>query len=59
MTGFKTIFVGLLMALIPAGTQYFGAVDWNAILPAPWGLVVGGIVMAVMRFFTTTPIFKK
>lgn len=59
MTGFKTILVGLLMALIPAVTQYFGTVDWNSVFPAPWGMVVAAIVMIAMRMITTTPVFIK
>ena len=59
MTGWKTFLMGLLLAIVPAVTQYFGTIDWNTILPAPYGLVVGGIIMAVMRWFTCTPIFKK
>jgi hypothetical protein len=59
MNGFKTILIGAAMAIIPAATQYFGTIDWNAVLPAPWGMVVGGVVMIVMRYITTTPIFGK
>jgi hypothetical protein len=59
MQGFKTILIGLLMAIIPVATQYLGAIDWNTVLPAPWGMVAGGIVMIVMRFLTSTPVFKN
>lgn len=59
ITGWKTVLIGLLLAVFPVVTEYFGTIDWDTILPAPYGLVVGGIVMAVMRWFTTTPIFKK
>jgi hypothetical protein len=59
MTGFKTVIIGLLMAVLPVATQYMGAIDWNTLLPAPWGMVAGGVVMIVMRYFTTTPMFQK
>jgi hypothetical protein len=47
------------MAIVPPLTQYFGAIDWNQILPAPWGLVIGGVVMFAMRFLTTTAVMQK
>ena len=58
MKGFKTIIIGLLMAVIPIVTQYLGAIDWSTALPQPWGLVVGGLIMIAMRFVTTTPVMK-
>ena len=58
MKGYKTMLIGLLMAIIPAVTQYAGAIDWNAIIPAPWGLMVGGAIMMFLRYFTDTAVFK-
>ena len=58
MKGFKTMLIGLLMAIIPAVTQYVGAIDWATFLPAPWGLIVGGTVMMLLRWFTDSPVFK-
>ena len=57
MEGFKTILVGLGMAVLPVVTQYLGAIDWNAVLPAPYSFVAAGITMIVMRLITKTPVF--
>jgi len=59
MQGFKTILAGLIMVIIPPITQYLGAIDWSTVLPGPWGVVVGGVIMIALRFVTTTPIFNK
>jgi hypothetical protein len=59
MQGFKTIIAGLVMAIVPVATQYLGAIDWNTALPAPWSFVASGVVIVVMRFLTTTPVFEK
>lgn len=59
MKGFKTILVGLGMAVLPVVTQYVGAIDWNTVLPMPWGFVVSGLVMVAMRLVTTSPVGKK
>lgn len=56
MKGFKTILVGLLIAVVPAITQYVGAINWDGILPAPYSTMVAGAIMILMRFFTTTPV---
>lgn len=59
MKGLRTILIGAAMAVLPTATQYFGAIDWNNFLPAPWGMVVGGLVMIAMRFVTSSPVFEK
>ena len=59
MIGLRTIAVGLLMAVIPVVTQYFGAVDWNSVLPAPWSFVAASVVMVIMRLVTSTPVFTS
>lgn len=56
MKGFKTILVGLHIAIVPAITQYVGAINWDAFLPAPYSTMVAGAIMILMRFFTTTPV---
>ena len=56
MKGLRTIVVGLSIAAAPAALQYFGGVDWNTILPAPWGMVASGLVMVAMRLITSTPV---
>ena len=58
-TGFKTVLVGLAMAILPPLTQYLGMIKWETVLPFPWNWVASGITMIVLRALTTTPIFKK
>jgi preprotein translocase subunit SecY len=56
--GFKTIILGLVMALLPALTQYLGAVDWSFLGPTG-GLIAGGIAMIGMRLITKSAVFQK
>lgn len=53
--GLKTVIIGLLLAVGPAGTAFLLGVDWSFLGPVG-AFVVSGIIMVVMRFFTTTPI---
>lgn len=65
--GFKTVFVALLMAVVPTLTTVVGGVDWTKVL-AGWGVpdqwvvpvagLVAGLVMAVMRFLTQVTTVK-
>lgn len=59
MSGWKTFWVGLLMAITPAATEYLDIVDWDALLGPNTAFFVSGLVMLGMRWVTTTPMFKK
>ncbi len=56
--GFKTILVGLGFAVLPAVTQYIGAVDWSFLGPTG-GLIAGGIAMIALRLVTKSAVFQK
>lgn len=58
MKGFRSVLIGLGLAVVPAATEYMAGVDWS-FLGETTGFVVGGVVMVVMRALTTTPIFTK
>lgn len=59
MKGFKTIAVGLAMAILPPALTYVGGIDWTAVLPAQYAPIVGGLVMIAMRLVTTGPVLAK
>jgi hypothetical protein len=58
MEGFKTILVGAALAVLPALTQYVGAVDWSFLGPTG-GMIAGGIAMIALRLITKSPVFQK
>lgn len=56
MKGYRTILIGLALAVAPAAIEYLTKVDWNVLLGAKGGMFVGGVLMVVMRLVTTTPV---
>lgn len=59
MQGYRTIGVGLVMALLPTALQYLGGVSWEQYVPPQYVPVISGIIMIAMRFVTTTPVGVK
>lgn len=55
MVGYRTILIGLLMAIGPAAVGYLAHVDWS-FLPSWAAFLISGLVMVAMRYFTTTPV---
>lgn len=58
MKGYRTILVGLALAIGPAALQYLGAIDWGQLLGPTGAFFVSGVVAILMRFVTTTPVGK-
>jgi hypothetical protein len=58
LQGFKTILVNLGFAILPAGLQYLGMVDWSFLGPIG-AFVAMAAVNVVLRTQTKTPIFQK
>lgn len=58
MKGFKTLLVGAALAVVPALTQYLEAINWEEFLSPTAAFFVSGAVMMVLRFVTTTGVFK-
>ena len=59
LKGFRTVGFGLATALLPAALQYIGGLDVTSLgLSPPVAAVLGSAIMA-LRYFTTTPIFKR
>jgi hypothetical protein len=61
MSGYKTYFMALLVAVLPFVTEKLGTVDWNSLLlglgvpdnmVVPAATAVSGVIMIVMRFVT-------
>ena len=58
MKGYRTILVGLVLAIGPGALQYLGAVDWSALVGPTGAFFASGLVAILMRFVTTTPVGK-
>jgi len=58
MKGYRTLLVGLALAIGPAALQYLGAIDWSQLLGPTGAFFVSGVVAILMRFVTTTPVGK-
>jgi hypothetical protein len=56
MKGYRTILVGLLMAIAPAGLGYLLSVNWNAYLSPEAAFAISGVLTIAMRVVTTTPV---
>lgn len=59
MKGYRTLIVGLALAILPATLQYLGAVDWNALIGPTGAFFVSGVIAMLMRAITTTPVGKQ
>lgn len=59
MQGYRTISVGLAMALLPTALQYLAGVSWEAVVPPQYVPVISGVIMIAMRFITTSPVGVK
>jgi len=58
MKGYRTLLVGLALAIGPAALQYLGAIDWSQVVGPAGAFFVSGVVAILMRFVTTTPVGK-
>lgn len=58
MKGYRTILVGLAMAIAPAALTYLAGVDWTALVGPNGAMFVAGIVTIALRIVTTTPVGK-
>ncbi len=56
MKGWRTLAWGLGMALVPAGLQYLGGVDWTQYVSPTVASVVAGSITVLLRAFTNTPL---
>ena len=58
MKGYRTIIVGLVLAIGPVALQYLGAVDWTQLIGPTGAFFVSGVIAIFMRSITTSPVGK-
>jgi GH24 family phage-related lysozyme (muramidase) len=58
MKGYRTLLVGLALAVGPGALQYLGAVDWTKLIGPTGAFFVSGMVAIAMRAVTSTPLGK-
>jgi hypothetical protein len=59
MKGFRTIAVGLFMAIGVPALTYLSGIDWTQYVPAQYAPVIAGTIMVVMRIITNTNVGAK
>jgi len=59
MKGFRTIIVGLGMAIGVPALQFLGGVDWTQYFPPQYAPIVTGVLMIGMRLLTDTKTGSK
>lgn len=59
LVGYRTIIMGLLVAIGPSALQYLTGVDFTKMLGPTWGPVAAGVIMILMRLVTKTPVGVK
>jgi len=50
----KTVWVGLVIGLLPVILQYLAEIDWTQYVPAEYAPTVIGGIMIALRFVTAT-----
>ncbi len=56
MKGYRTLAVGLVMAVAVPGLTYLAGVDWTQYVSPNQALVISGGLMIVLRLVTNTAI---
>lgn len=59
MKGFRTLIVGLGLAVGVPALQFLGGVDWTQYLSPQYAPIAAGVVMIAMRLMTSTGIGSK
>ena len=55
----KTILVGLAMAIVPNALDYMAGIKWEDYVGPTWAPVIAGGIMIGMRFVTRKPVITK
>ena len=55
LKGYRTIAIGLLMAIAPAAFTYLAGVDWTSLIGPNAAMAIAGAITVGMRIITTTP----
>ena len=59
MKGYRTIIVGLGMAVGVPGLQFLAGLDWTQYVPPQYAPVIAGVIMVCMRLITNTDTGSK
>ena len=59
LKGWRTIGIGLLIAVAPAALTYLGGIDWTKLVGANGAMIISGALMIGMRLVTDSPVGKK
>lgn len=59
LKGWRTIAIGLAMAIGPAALTYLAGVDWTKLVGPNAAMIIAGAVTVAMRIVTTTPMGKS
>ena len=57
--GWRTVLVGLVLAIGPEALQYLSGIDWNALIGTKGAFLVSGLVTIALRGVTTGPVGSK
>ncbi len=55
LKGWRTIVIGVAIAVLPSALTYLAGVDWTKLVSPDWASVIAGAIMIGMRVITTTP----
>lgn len=55
LKGYRTILIGLVIAVAPAALTYLAGVDWTALVGPNGAMFIVGAITITMRMITTTP----
>lgn len=58
LKGYKTILIGLLLAVGTPALDYLAGVNWAEMVGPTGAVIVSGVIMVAMRFLTNTPALK-
>ena len=59
LKGWRTVAVGLAVAVIPTATQYLAGVDWSKLVGPQWAFAISGVLMVGLRLVTDSAVGKK
>lgn len=58
LKGYKTILVGLLLAVGTPALDYLAGINWTDQVGSTGAVIISGVLMVAMRFLTSTPALK-
>lgn len=59
LKGWRTIGIGLVVAIAPSALDYLGHIDWTRVVGPNVALLISGAVMVGLRLITDTSVGKS